>query len=319
MISEDKIKQQIKYALEKTNFILGDKYQGKVRDNYSKGNRMIMITTDRISAFDHVLGTIPFKGQILNKMAVFWFDQTKDIVKNHIIDVPDPNVMVVEKCKGIPVEMVIRGYITGSLWRDYESGKRDMYGIRFKDGLKKDQKFPEPIITPSTKEEYGKHDMPISNKEIIARKLLTPEQLDKIEKIAVKLFKRGTEIAAKNGLILVDTKYEFGFDEKDNIVLMDEIHTPDSSRYWIKETYEELFREGKEQQILDKEHIRNWLRSQGFSGEGVPPKLSNEIKVELAIKYMKVYETITGELFIAETGDVLKRITKNLKDHSYLN
>lgn len=317
MIPAEQIKQQLKYTLEKTNFSLGQRYKGKVRDCYTQGDKIIMVTTDRISAFDHVLGTIPFKGQMLNQLAVFWFNKTKNICKNHLIDVPDPNVMVVKKCTPLPIEMIIRGYLTGSLWRDYAKGKRDMYGLKLKDGLKKDQKFPEPIITPTTKEQYGKHDMPISKEEIISQGLVKREIYEQMEKATRALYKAGCDWAAKQGLILVDTKYEFGL-LNGELCLMDEIHTQDSSRYWLAASYAELCNVGKEQVMLDKENIRQWLIERGFSGEGIPPKLTAEVRVDLAQKYMKAFETITGEPFTAEIGDVLDRIDENLKKKKYL-
>lgn len=319
MIGENEIKEQMSNALEETNMeALGERYKGKVRDNYSKGNRMVMVTTDRISAFDVVLGTLPFKGQILNQMAVYWFDNTKDIVGNHIIDNPDPNVMVVKKCKGLPVEMVIRGYITGSLWRDYESGKRDIYGLKFEDDLKFNQKFPQPIITPTTKAEYGQHDEEITRQQIIDQGLVDEELYEKMEETALLLFKRGTEMAAKNGLILVDTKYEFGLDENGELTLMDEIHTPDSSRYWFENEYSERFASGQEQKMLDKEHVRNWLKAQGFMGDGEPPELSEQIKIEAVQKYLEAFEKITGQEFQADVGDVKGRIERNLGEKGYM-
>ena len=317
MIPPEKIKQQLKYTLEQTNFTLGQRYKGKVRDCYTQGNKIIMITTDRISAFDHVLGTIPFKGQILNQMAVFWFNKTKKVCPHHLIDTPDPNVIIVQRCEPVPIEMVVRGYLTGSLWRDYNAGKREMYGLKFNNGMKKDQKFDHPIITPTTKEEYGKHDLPISKEEIIKQGRVKKELYEQMEQATQLLYAIGVAWAAKQGLILVDTKYEFGLVDG-KLCLMDEIHTPDSSRYWIAQSYQELFSAGKDQQMLDKENIRQWLIQKGFSGQGMPPKLTNEVRVNLATKYMEAYETITGEPFTAEVGDVRERIEKNLKSRGYL-
>ncbi|MBN2454093.1 phosphoribosylaminoimidazolesuccinocarboxamide synthase, partial [Candidatus Woesearchaeota archaeon] len=232
MIAPEKIKEQLGKTLDKTDFRgLGEKYAGKVRDNYTKGNRMTIITTDRISAFDRVLCTIPFKGQVLNQMAVFWFNKTKDIVRNHMISAPDPNVMVVEKCVPIPLEMIVRNYVTGvtktSIWYNYEKGVRNFCGNQLPEGLKKDQKLPEIILTPTTKAEHGEHDESISPGEIVERGILEKEELEKLREISFNLFRRGREIAAKQGIILVDTKYEFG-KLGDEIVLIDEIHTPDS-------------------------------------------------------------------------------------------
>ncbi|RMF05601.1 phosphoribosylaminoimidazolesuccinocarboxamide synthase [Candidatus Woesearchaeota archaeon] len=311
------IKEQLDNTIKETNFeSLGKLERGKVRDNYFDDGRIIMITTDRISAFDHVVGTVPFKGQVLTQIAAFWFNMTKDIVRNHLTDVPDPNVMVVRKCEPLPVEVVVRAYLTGSAWRDYKAGK-DISGIKLPAGLKKDQKFDKPIITPSTKAERGEHDMPISREEIIERGLVDEETWNKIEEIALKLFARGTEHAAKQGLILVDTKYEFGLLDGE-IVLMDEIHTPDSSRYWYSDTYQELFEKGEEQRSLDKEHVREWLRQHGFSGDGSPPPLDAGIRIEAARRYIKVYEQITGRKFEFLKVPILDRIRKHLKDAGYL-
>jgi len=321
MLSDSIIKNQLEYALDKTNFNFGKKYEGKVRDNYLLGDKRIIITTDRISAFDRVLCTIPFKGQVLNQTSAFWFEKTKDIVKNHVIDVPDPNVMVARECKLIPIEMVVRGYITGvtttSGWYNYEKGVRNFCGNVLPEGLKKNQKFKEPIITPSTKAEKGTHDESISGEEVIKRNLVDEKTYRKMEKAAVALYNFGNKLAAKNNLILVDTKYEFGLDKDENLTLIDEIHTPDSSRYWIKDTYEELFSQGKEPQKLDKEYVRQWLANKGFIGEGKIPKIQDEIKIEAAKRYITAYEMIAGKEFKAKNENVLERIRKNILD--YLN
>ena len=314
MIDEATIRKQIPLALVKTDFSsLGKRYQGKVRDNYTKDGTILMVTTDRLSAFDHVLGTIPFKGQVLNQMAVFWFQKTQDIINNHLIDSPDPNVMRVKVCKPILLEFVVRGYLTGSLWRSYEKGERHLYGIKFNNGLKKDQKFDQPILTPTTKEAVGTHDQPIAKSEIVSRRILSKDQYEKIEKLCLKLFARGTKIAKEQGLLLVDTKYELGLDSEGNVTLIDEIHTPDSSRYWYSEGYGENFEMGIDQKQLDKEFVRRWLMDHGFSGEGTPPKLPDELKIEAAKRYIEAYELVTGEQFVASAEDVSKRIQKNLE------
>lgn len=317
MLSDEVIKKQLNKTLEKTDFNIGIKYEGKVRDNYSIDGKRIIITTDRISAFDRVLCTIPFKGQILNQTSEFWFDKTKDIVKNHILSVPDPNVMVTKECKQLPVEMVIRGYITGvtttSAWYNYEKGVRDFCGNKLPDGMKKNQKFEKPIITPSTKAEKGGHDESVSGDEILKRGLVDEKIYNEMAKATLNLFQKGTELCAQNGLILVDTKYEFGLDEDGNITLIDEIHTPDSSRFWIKESYEKLFSEDKEPEKLDKEYVRQWLANKGFIGEGEIPEIPDEVKVEAAKKYIRAYELITGQDFEITEEDVSERIKKNLK------
>ena len=249
MLSDETLKRQLKFNLEKTDLKIGKKYEGKVRDNYLLGDKRIIITTDRISAFDRVLCTLPFKGQVLNQTSAFWFEKTKNIVKNHVIEVPDPNVTIARECKLIPVEMVVRGYITGvtttSAWYNYEKGIRNFCGNILPEGMKKNQKFEKPIITPSTKAEKGSHDESVSGEEIIKRGLVDKEMYNKMEKTAIALYTFGNKLVAKNNLILVDTKYEFGLDADGNLTLIDEIHTPDSSRYWIKDTYEGLFSNGR--------------------------------------------------------------------------
>ncbi len=306
------IREQLPYTLDSfDNGELGERYKGKVRENFHTGDEIIMVTTDRVSAFDHVLGTIPFKGQILTEIANFWFKKTKHIAPNHIISSPDPQVLVAKKADTLPVEVIVRGYITGSLWREYEQGINGQYGFRLPEGLKKDQKFDTPILTPSTKAEYGEHDEPISRVEIV-NGLVEESIYAKAEEYALQLFAAGQEWAAKQGLILVDTKYEFGMVDGELIVI-DEIHTPDSSRYWIANEYEQRFSAGKSQKMLDKENIRQWLIDRGFSGEGTPPALTDDIRVTLAERYIELYAQLTGEEFHPAIGDVNKRIEKNLE------
>ena len=306
MLSTTILKNQLKHTLDKTNFNFGRRYEGKVRDNYILNGKRLIITTDRISAFDRVLCTIPFKGQVLNQTSAFWFEKTKNIVKNHAIDVPDPNVMVVYECIPYPVEMVVRGYITGvtttSAWYNYERGVRNFCGNILPEGLRKNQKFNKPIITPSTKAEHGLHDESLSGEEIIKRGLVDENTYKKMEKAALELFEFGTKLVAKNNLILVDTKYEFG-ELNGQLVLIDEIHTPDSSRFWIKDTYEEF----------DKEYVRQWLANKGFIGEGKIPDIPDEVKIEAAKRYITAYEMVTGKDFKANNEDVLDRIERNLK------
>ncbi len=319
MLSDGAIRSQIKYNLDKTDLGIGKKYEGKVRDNYLLGNKRIIITTDRISAFDRVLCTLPFKGQVLNQTSAFWFEKTKNIVKNHVIEVPDPNVTVGRECKLIPVEMVVRGYLTGvtttSSWYNYEKGVRNFCGNILPEGMVKNQKFSKPIITPSTKAEKGAHDESVSGEEIIRRGIVDGKLYRKMEKAALALFDFGNKLVSKNNLILVDTKYEFGLDSNEELILIDEIHTPDSSRYWIKNTYEDLFSRGEEPQKLDKEYVRQWLAARGFIGEGKIPEIPDDIKVEAAKRYITAYEMITGKEFKAEVGDVKERIKKNLKKY----
>jgi phosphoribosylaminoimidazole-succinocarboxamide synthase len=316
------IKAQLNYTLKETDFSnLGNLYRGKVRDNYIKEDKRVIIATDRLSAFDRVITTIPFKGQMLNQVSSFWFEKTKEIVKNHIIDIPDPNVSVVHQCKTVPVEVIIRGYLTGSMWRDYNKGKPTS-GIMPPRGMKKNQKFDEIIITPSTKAESG-HDIYLAKEEILKQRLVERDIYEQMEDAALKLFNFGQDFCKKNGLILVDTKYEFGLKEEE-LMVIDEIHTQDSSRFWILDTYEEKFEKGEAPDILDKEIFRGWLMETYPDifpdikpDEDIPP-ISEDIKIELAKRYMRSYKRITGKEFQAEISDVKKRIYENLKEANYL-
>ncbi len=307
------IRRQLDHTLDDITLPeLGRAYAGKVRNVYHQDDRIIMITTDRVSAFDHVLGTIPFKGQVLTQLARFWFDKTSGVVPNHVIDYPDPQVLVARKAEMLPVEVIVRAYITGSLWREYDNGIRDQYGFVLPEGLQKDQLLPEPIITPSTKAEYGEHDLPISREEIIRRNLIPPDVYNQAEIYARKLFSIGQCWAAQQGLILVDTKYEFGMYEG-KLLVVDEIHTPDSSRYWVAEEYETRFAAHTDQRMLDKENLRQWLLGKNFSGQGTPPKLTSEIRIVLAEHYLNLYNRLTDSVFTPQTGSVKERITANLR------
>jgi phosphoribosylaminoimidazole-succinocarboxamide synthase len=312
--TERRIRAQLPHTLGETHFPeLGALYRGKVRDVYRSARHLVIITTDRVSAFDHVLGTIPFKGEILNRMAARAFEQTAHIVPNHVLGMPDPNVLLAKPCRAYPVELVVRGYITGSLWRDHQSGKADAYGIPLPKTLRKDQRLDAPIVTPTTKAELGAHDEPISREEIIARKLMSAEAFDEAREVALRLFARGSECARERGLILVDTKYELGRDQADTLTLIDEVHTPDSSRYWIEGEYQSRFARGEAQAMLDKENLRGWLiEEHGFSGQGTPPPLSDEIRVTLALRYLEAHRQMTGEALDLEPGDVAARIRRNL-------
>lgn len=316
------ISKQLENTLKETNFSsLGELYRGKVRDNYIREDKRIIIATDRLSAFDRVITTIPFKGQMLNQISTFWFEKTKNLVKNHIIEVPDPNVAVVHQCKTIPVEFIIRAYITGSAWRKYKQGD-SISGITLPKGLKKNQKLDEFIVTPSTKAESG-HDIYLPKEVLIKENYIDDETYELMKEASIKLFKFGQEYCRKNGLILVDTKYEFG--KKDGeLLVIDEIHTQDSSRFWIADTYEERFEEGKEPEILDKEIFRGWLMDTypdifpNISPEQEIPHISKDIKIELAKRYMRSYQRITGKDFESEVGDVKNRIESNLRKAKYL-
>lgn len=317
MISEKDLRAQIPHTLSATNFPeLGEKYEGKVRDNYTRGDRRILIVTDRLSAFDRVITTIPFKGQVLNQISQFWFERTKDIIGNHAVEFPDPNVVVAQQCKPLLVEMVVRGYITGvtstSAWYHYEKGVRNFCGNILPEGLRKNEKLERAIITPSTKAEHGGHDESVSGEEIMKRGILTKEQWDYLSKAVLALYARGVEICAKQGIILVDTKYELGVAPNGEIILIDEIHTPDSSRFWFADEYEKRFAAGEEQKKIDKEYLREWLAARGFRGDGEVPPIPDEVRGETARRYIEAYELITGQKFEAELGPVGERIKKNL-------
>jgi len=297
------------------------KYKGKVREVYNIDNKeLIMVVTDRISAFDVVLPKgIPYKGQVLNQIAEKFLDATADIVPNWKTETPDPNVMVGKYAEPFPIEMIIRGYLTGSSWRSYKNGAREICGVPIPEGMKEHQKFEKPIITPTTKAEQGFHDEDISKEEILEKGLVSPEDYELLEKYTYQLFERGSQIAAEKGLILVDTKYEFGkIDGK--IVLIDEIHTPDSSRYFYADGYQERFDKGEAQRQLSKEFVREWLMENGFQGkEGQElPEMTDEFVQQVSDRYIELYETITGEKFVkADTDNIDERITKNLS--KYLN
>lgn len=309
-------------ALTNTEFVFPSQksvYHGKVRDVYNiNDEKLIMVATDRISAFDVILPKgIPFKGQVLNQIAAKFLDATADICPNWKLATPDPMVTVGVMCKGFPIEMIVRGYLCGSSWRAYKSGVREICGVKLPEGMRENQKFPEPIITPTTKAELGLHDEDISKEQILAKGLATPEEYAILEKYTLALFKRGTEIAEKRGLILVDTKYEFGT-HNGQIYLMDEIHTPDSSRYFYKDGYEERFAKGEPQKQLSKEFVREWLMSNGFQGkEGQKvPEMTPEIVASISDRYLELYENIIGEKFEkADNADLLSRIEKNVNDY----
>ena len=294
-------------------------YNGKVRDVYNINNeKLVMVATDRISAFDVILPKgIPFKGQVLNTIASRELDATKDICPNWKLATPDPMVTVGYMCKGYPVEMIVRGYLCGSAWRAYKAGARELCGVKLPEGMRENQKFPTPIITPTTKAEIGDHDENISREEILAKGLVPEKEYEIMEKYTLALFERGTEIAAKRGLILVDTKYEFGL-HNGEVTLMDEIHTPDSSRYFYSEGYEEKFEKCEPQKQLSKEFVREWLLSNNFQGqEGQKlPEMTDEIVENISNRYIELYENITGEKFNKEAHeDPAKRIEKNVLEY----
>jgi phosphoribosylaminoimidazole-succinocarboxamide synthase len=311
-VSDQLLQQQLGFTLSTTDFPnLGSKYRGKVRDTYVDGDRLVLITTDRLSAFDHVLTTLPFKGDLLNGLATFWFRKTDHIVKNHLIDTPDPCVMVAQRAEPYRIEFVVRAYLTGSLWRDYEAG-RDPYGLSLPPGLKRDSEFPHPVLTPSTKAPIGTHDEPLSEQQVFDRGLASPKEFAEAKEAALALFAAGAHHAASRGLLFVDTKYEFGR-IKGKLAVIDEIHTPDSSRFWRLESYHERFRQGLPQVMLDKENLRQWLiTEQGFSGRGTPPPIPDDVRISLSQKYITAFETITATSFAPQPGPVAERLLRNL-------
>lgn len=296
-MDRQRIRRQLDRTIEKTNFEdFGTRYQGKVRDTYQVGNQLILVTTDRISAFDHILPqTIPFKGQVLNQTAAYFFEATEDLVPNHVQDVPDPNVTVATACSPIPIEFVVRGYLAGHAWREYDRGARTLCGHQLPDGLRESEQLPSPIVTPTTKAEEG-HDEDVTREEAIRRTDIDAATYDQLEEWSLALFERGTEMAAEQGLILVDTKYEFGRTPEGDLALIDEVHTPDSSRYYYRDGYEERLERGEPQQQLSKEFVREWLMDQGFQGqEGQEmPDLPDDFRMTVAERYIELYETVTG-------------------------
>jgi phosphoribosylaminoimidazole-succinocarboxamide synthase len=309
------IKDQMQYVINDTDYKIGKKYKGKVRDVYDLGDKLLIVTTDRISAFDRVLGTVPFKGEILNNLSLFWFEKTRDIIPNHILRQIHPNAVLVKKCKILPIEVIVRGYLTGSGWRDYRNTGM-ISGISLPKNLKKDAKFDKPLLTPSTKADIG-HDLPISVEEIIKKNMVPEDLMRKVEDRAIKLFLRGQEIASKNNLILVDTKYEFGLLPDGELMIADEMHTCDSSRYWYLDTYEELFKSDREQRMLDKEYLRKWLMDNNFKGDGAIPKIPFEIISGVVTRYISAYETITGITYDVENRNSISSLNEavsNLKE-----
>ncbi len=305
-------------VLKETNFtFLGNKKAGKVRDIYEQPDRLILISTDRHSSFDRIIAHIPHKGQVLNQVSAWWFEQTKDIIPNHVIAIPDPNVTVGKKCKMVPVEAVVRGYLTGvtdtAIWTRYQKGEREFGSLKLEDGMKKNQKLPQPIFDPTTKEE--KHDRTLSVDELVSEGFVTRELFEKVKQTALALFVHGQEIAAKRRLILVDTKYEFGLDG-DTLTLIDEIHTPDSSRYWQLASFEERIARGEEPEYFDKEFLRLWFKSNCDPyKDAVLPPAPPELVEEMSRRYIQMYEQITGEKFVPGEEPIVPRIERNLKKY----
>ena len=315
--TESTIRAALAHPLERTDFpSLGKKYEGKVRDNYTADGRRTIVVTDRISAFDRVLGTLPLKGQLLNHVAAWWFEETKQIAPNHVLSVPDPSVLVAEECTPLPVEMIVRAYLTGStstsIWVHYQKGARTFCGHPLPEGMKKHQKLPEPILTPSTKAAHGDHDVSASRDEILALTKMPAAEFDQAADMAMRLFAFGQRVCKERGLILVDTKYEFGKTKDGRIVVIDEIHTPDSSRFWFEGTYESRLKAEQDPESFDKEYVRRWLVSQGFSGDGPIPQIPDEVRVEATRRYLHAVETITGKPFEPNLEDPVPRIRRAL-------
>lgn len=317
-MNTDRITQELSNGVFETNFeTKRTMYRGKVRDCYIGETDRVMVVSDRISAFDTVFDEgIPFKGQVLNQVAAWSLKQVEDICDHHVLYVPDPNVTVGKECEPVQLEMVVRGYLVGHSWRVYKSGKRELCGAMMPDGLKENSKFPEPILTPATKEAEG-HDLDISPAEAVAQGVVSQELMDQMTEVSFALYKRGSEIAAKQGLILVDTKYEFGIFEG-KITLMDEIHTPDCSRYFYADGYESKLANDEPQKHLSKEFAREWLMANNFQGLAgqVKPKLTDEIRMKVSARYIELYEQLTGEAFVFPTeGDTVERIFTNIKSY----
>ena len=305
--------------LRDTDFdFLGPKITGKVRDIYDQGDRLILITTDRHSSFDRIIAHVPWKGQVLNEVSAYWFEATKDIVPNAVLAVPDPNVTVARKCKMVPVEAVVRGYLTGvtdtAIWTRYAKGERDFGGIRLPDDMRKNQRLPQPLFDPTTKE--AAHDRTLSPEAMIAEGFVSKELFARIKDTALKLFARGQDLAARRGLLLVDTKYEFGMNDAGELVLIDEIHTPDSSRYWQRETYATRFAAGAEPDYFDKEFLRLWFREHCDPyADTTLPDAPAELVDELSRRYILMYEQITGSKFKPGATPILDRIARNLNSY----
>ncbi len=311
------LQEQCEHTVERTQFeALGRLEVGKVRDCYVSDGRRIMVATDRVSCFDVVVGTIPLKGQVLNQLAAFWFEKTRELAPNHLIDVPDPNISVVRQCRLLPVEFVFRAYLTGStptsIWTAYDRGERTYCGHRLPDGLRRHEPLPQALLTPTTKAPKGEHDALTSRAELIASGATSEARYDEAERVTRALFTAGVEWAERRGLILVDTKYELGLDERGQLVVIDEIHTPDSSRYWYKDDYAQAMRQGRDPMALDKEYVRRWLGDQGFRGEGTPPPLPVEVRCEAARRYIEALEQISGRAFAPNLEPPLERMRRNL-------
>jgi len=315
-IDDALLQAQLHRTLDGTHLALAGRYEGKVRDNYSDGKHRILVATDRLSAFDVVLGTIPWKGQVLNQLSAFWFEQTRAVAPNHLVAVPDPNVTMALECRPLPVEMVVRAYLTGvtdtSIWRRYQAGERRFGDVTLGENLKKNEPLPQVAVTPTTKAERGGHDENVTRDELIRRNAVDAETWARMETLCLALFAVGQAHAQQRGLILVDTKYELGWAPDGSLVFIDEIHTPDSSRYWHADDYEARLSRGEEPRSLDKEYVRRHYASIGYTGHGPPPPIPDDVRIEAARRYIAAYELLTGIDFVPDTQDPIPRIERNL-------
>lgn len=323
MISKDQLRALLASALKRTNLPLPGKTSGKVRDWYDlPDGRRLIVTTDRLSAFDRILANVPYKGQVLNQLAAWWFESTKDIIPNHIVSLPDPNAAIVDVAEPFPVEVIVRGYITGvtttALWHRYSMGERNIYGYEFPEGLRKNQALHEPMITPTTKGGATGHDERLTRAEVVEKGLMDQETWDRVQSAALAIFKRGQEIADKVGIILVDTKYEFGCSPNGEVVLIDEVHTPDSSRFWKADTYEARFAAGEDPENFDKEFVRLAYADKGYRGDGEIPSMTDELWISASERYIQIYEMLTGNDFIPGAYPVEERLLENLKESGLL-
>jgi phosphoribosylaminoimidazole-succinocarboxamide synthase len=323
MFLRNKVIELLPCAFHKTNLPLPKKTSGKVRDWYDlpDGQRLI-VTTDRLSAFDQILAAVPYKGQVLNQLSAWWFGKIKDIIPNHIISIPDPNAAIVQLAEPFPVEVIVRGYITGvtstALWYRYSVGERNIYGYNFPEGLRKNQALPEPIITPTTKGGITRHDERLTCAEVLEKGLLDLPTWDQVQSAALAIFKCGQEAARKAGVILVDTKYEFGRAADGSVMLIDEVHTPDSSRFWKEDTYEERFAVGEDPENFDKEFVRLAYTEKGYRGDGEIPSMSDELWISASERYINIYEMLTGKEFAPGAYPVQERLLENLRQGGFI-
>ena len=318
MVSQEQILAALPQALDKTDLPLSGRESGKVRDWYTLDeSRMLFITTDRLSAFDRILARVPYKGQVLNQLSAWWFDVTRDLIDNAMIAVPDPNAVVMRTVRRFPVEIVVRGYITGvtktALWYRYSLGERSIYGYDFPDGMQKNQALPKPLLTPTTKGEKGTHDERLTCAEVVERGLMEAAVWETVQQAALAVFRRGQEVAARAGLILVDTKYEMGLSSDGKVMLIDEVHTPDSSRFWKADSYKERFQAGEEPDNFDKELVRLAYAEKGYRGDGEPPALPDELWAAASQRYISIFEMLTGLPFEPASYPAGERIAENLK------